>query len=204
MSIPQPSPFQAQRDKRQHIYISDFLGLGDFSPHSSLELPYIRQQDAAWLAKLLAPENMHLESYRNWILLVFGLIFQLSSLKEEEAKKKKKRKKKKKEKQNKKMKEAEAYRNKCRMSGSYLFHCTDFGLVNVSLFLSFPSNSFESISFFFLLSPIRNFKMSLLVGKPPFKLHSGFCLFVLMYFSGCVYSGERVQKLGTFRKFGAF
>ena len=93
MSIPQPSPFQAQRDKRQHIYISDFLELGDFSPHSSLELPYIRQQDAAWLAKLLAPENMHLESYRNWIPLVFGLIFQLSSLKEEEAKKKKKEKK---------------------------------------------------------------------------------------------------------------
>lgn len=93
MSLPQATPFQAQRDKRQHVYISGFLGLGDFSPHSSWELPYSRQQHAAWLAKLLAPENTHLESYRNWILLVFGLIFQLSSLKEAETKKKKKKKK---------------------------------------------------------------------------------------------------------------
>lgn len=90
------------------------------------------------------------------------------------------------------MKEAEAYSNKRRLSMSYLFHCTNWGLVNVSLFLSFPSNRFESTSFFFLLSPIRNFQISLLVKKLPFKLHSGFCLFVLVYFNGCVYFGEKV------------
>lgn len=52
MSLTQPTLFQAQIDKRQHIYISGFLGLGDFSPHSSLELPYITQQDAAQWTKL--------------------------------------------------------------------------------------------------------------------------------------------------------
>lgn len=76
MSFTQPTLFQAQMDKRQHIYISGFLGLGDFSPHSSLELPYITQQDAAEQTKLsllLRTRTWNLKEIEScWYLVEFS------------------------------------------------------------------------------------------------------------------------------------
>lgn len=75
---------------------------------------------------VLALENTHLESQRSWILLIFGLIFQLPSLKE-----------------------AEAYSNKGRQSISYSFHCTDLDFFcQCQLISEFPEQQLWKYSFF--------------------------------------------------------